>query len=510
MTYSYKPFTRAFRSPKDEAQSPTISTTAVEHRFVAVGFNDGDCSSAASLVEDDLQVPRLPTKSMIALTCGIGGLRLIWSILFSHGSAYLFSLGITKSQSSLIWAIAPICSALIQPIIGAISDISQSCWGRRRPFILAGTIGIATSLTASAWVSDIMRAVAAIFGVHSYEGIKTTTQIGTIICITLLNLCIQPLQSGLRALVIDVCPSEQQSIASAWAGRFTGISNILGYILGSLPLVVSHGNEAWRFRLLSLLSVVVLVITVLTTIYFICEEDPRGVAYEPQKGHLLRALRNVKDGWSSMSTQARRVCTVQFFAWMGWFGFLFYSTLGIERFDFLRDASIRLDTFASLLSAIAALATTVISPHVASPNLVVSFSEKSIPSSRFGKWRTIFIFTTNTAILLIALTGVSWGITQWTPFALLGEEIAMHQAEKDSATEKGGQKWMSSPSGALMGVHNAAISIPQILAAHGSSFIFFMFEGNRSGEDDSIAWVLRTSGVAALVAAWLSWRLKLR
>ena len=392
-----------------------------------------------------------------------------------------------------------------------------------------------------------MRALAALFGLHSHESVKTMVQIGTIICITLLNVSMQPLQSGLRALIVDVCPSEQQNFASAWAGRFTGISNILGYILGSLPLgFLPPGNEAWRFRFLSLLSVTLLASTVLITIYFIREEDPRESAYVPREGMLLlRTLRDVKDGWSSMPLQARRVCFVQFFAWMGWFGFLFYSTSyvgqlyltrsrrrGVEHFELLKDAGIRLGTFASFLSAITALATTVIAPHVASMDLSLPRSRKSVskrPRSRseFGWWRqthivwalslllyalctfgTIFVSSTTAAILVIALTGVSWGITQWAPFTLLGEEIAMHQAETDSATEKGGRHWMTNQSGAIMGVHNASISAPQILAALGSSCIFWLFEGNRPGEDDGIAWVLRTSGVAAVVAAYFAWCLK--
>ena len=392
-----------------------------------------------------------------------------------------------------------------------------------------------------------MRALAAVFGFHSHESVKITIQIGTVICITLLNLSTQLLQSGLRALIVDVCPSEQQIFASAWAGRFIGISNILGYMLGSLPLgFISHDNEAWRFRFLSLLSVAVLVCTVLITTYFIREENPRESVYELQEGMLLlRTFRNLKDGWSSMTSHARRICFVQFFAWMGWFGFLFYSTSyvgrlyltesrrrGVEHFDLLGDAGIRLGTFASLLSAVTALATTVIAPHAASMNSELSLSKRSMLKglgSRIGsgRWRqthimwamslllyafctfcTIFVSSTNAAILVIALTGVSWGVTQWAPFALLGEEIATHQAERDSASEKGGRQWMTSQSGAIMGIHNAAISIPQIVAALGSSFTFLLFEGNRSGEDDGIAWVLRTSGVPALVAAYFAWRLK--
>jgi solute carrier family 45 protein 1/2/4 len=398
-----------------------------------------------------------------------------------------------------------------------------------------------------AWVASITRALVAVFGFHSHESIKSAVQVGTIICITLLNLSIQPLQSGLRALIVDVCPSDQQAFASAWAGRFTGISNILGYILGSLPLsFVSQDNEAWRFRFLSMLAVVVLAFTVLVTIYFIQEEDPREQAYEPYEGiRILQALRNVKNGWSSMPLQARRVCFVQFFAWMGWFGFLFYSTSyvsrlyinesrrrGVEHFSLLRDAGTRLGTFASLLSAITALTTTMIVPYITSINSVSTLTRNALLKglrTRVGSglWRethiiwatslllyavctfsTIFISSTNAAILIIALTGVPWGITQWAPFALLGKEIAMHQAQSVSTAEKGGRQWMTSQSGTIMGVHNAAISVPQILAALGSSAIFHLLEGNRFVEDDGIAWVLRTSGMAALVAAYFAWRLK--
>ncbi|KAL9085896.1 MAG: hypothetical protein Q9165_007379 [Trypethelium subeluteriae] len=473
-------------------------------------------------------------------------LQLIWSTIFSHGSAYLFFLSITPSQSSLIWAIAPLCGAIIQPLIGSVSDTSRSRFGRRRPFILGGAVGVIISLSALAWVGAIMHGLASLLGRSESESLRIAIQAGTIICVTMLNLSMQPLQLGLRALIVDACPADQQSSASAWAGRFTGIANILGYILGSLPLgAITHDNEARRFRVLTLSSVAALVGTVATTCYFIREDDGRDMVYEPQDGMLiLRFARNMRNGWSSMTVRARRVCCVQFFAWMGWFGFLFYSTSyvgrlyidesrrnGVEHFYFLQDAGIRLGTFASLLSAVAAFATTVIVPQIARAKEGVSLDEKEMFKGlkrrvKDGKWWqthviwamslclyavctfcTIFIVSTNAAILVIALTGVSWGITQWAPFALLGEEIAMRQAEGNSTAEEGGRQWTTSQSGAIMGVHNAAISVPQILAAVGSSFIFWLFEDHRSGGNDGIAWVLRCSGVAALIAAYFAWRL---
>ncbi|KAF2014000.1 MFS general substrate transporter [Aaosphaeria arxii CBS 175.79] len=535
---------------RDTSSDPSIGTAEMAipggRSIRASSPTSSSSMAAAALAEEAHQLPKLSLGLLIALTCSIGGLQFVWSTIFSHGSAYLFSLGITESQSSLIWAIAPICGAFVQPVVGALADNSRSRWGRRRPFILGGAIGVVISIILLAWIDDIMRCLTAILGIQSKDTIQTTVQVGTIVCIALLNLAVQPLQLGLRALIVDVCPSEQQSLASAWAGRFTGISNILGYLLGSLSIgPLAEDDESWRFRFLSLLTVFMLSSTVVITLFFIREHHAGDLVAEVQEPtSIFHVFRDVKDGWAIMSPQARRVCLVQFCSWMGWFGFLFYSTSyvgrlylaesrkqGVEPTDALKDASIRIGTFASVLSSITAFATTVIAPHIAA-------SKSTLPSPILdglkarvsaGWWRqkhilwamslflyafctfcTFFISSTNAAIFIVTLVGLSWGITQWAPFALLGEEIAMHEVEgedDDSEVEKG-REGMTAQSGAIMGVHNAAISIPQILAAFGSSFIFWLCKGDKPGEGNGIPWVLRISGVAALVAAYFAWRLK--
>lgn len=559
MAYSYKPSSRAFRFPKRERSpvSPALGS-AVEHHFDT--FSASDASSTFGVEDSDAGSQKLPSRLLVALTCGIGGyalllgsnsnanvfsLQLVWSTIFSHGSAYLFSLGISKPQSSLIWAIAPICGTVVHPIIGAISDSSRLPWGRRRPFILGGTVAIIISLTTLAWIRSLSLSLSTTFQVHSEETVKVATQYGAILCILVLNLAIQPLQSGIRALMIDVCPSEQQSIASAWASRFSGLGNILGYILGSVPLsFISSEHEAWRFRYLSLLSMVILVITVTITMYYIQEDNPRDSTYESQDGLLpLRIYRNVRQGYFVMSPRVRHVCRIQFFAWMGWFGFLFYSTSyvsrlymdrsrrhGVEYSAALQDSGMRVGTTASLLSAIVALGTTILLPHVAQTTPNESYFSEKVGASRRFEWMrqthvlwtmshilyascmitTLFVSTSTAGTLLFSLIGISWGVTQWAPFAIIGEEIAMYQAERESAPESGGKMWISNQSGAIMGVHNAAISLPQILAALGCSFIFWVGKKNcvGAGVGDSIGWVLRASGMAALVAAWFAWRLR--
>ena len=59
-----------------------------------------------------------------------------------------------------------------------------------------------------------------------------------------------------------------------------------------------------------------------------------------------------------------------------------------------------------------------------------------------------------------------------------------------------------------MGLHNVAIAAPQIIATLVSSAIFKAVQKPRgSAGDDSVGWVLRFGGLAALIAAYMTSRI---
>jgi len=62
--------------------------------------------------------------------------------------------------------------------------------------------------------------------------------------------------------------------------------------------------------------------------------------------------------------------------------------------------------------------------------------------------------------------------------------------------------------GVILGLHNVAVAAPQIVATIVSSAIFKLAQKPR-GEpyDTSVGWVLRFGGLAALVAAFFTWRI---
>lgn len=82
------------------------------------------------------------------------------------------NLGLTKSNTSLVWIAGPLSGLVVQPIVGAIADESKSKWGRRRPFIVIGSIIVAISLLTLGFTKEI---------VEMFVSDKETARIFTII-----------------------------------------------------------------------------------------------------------------------------------------------------------------------------------------------------------------------------------------------------------------------------------------------------------------------------------------
>ena len=138
---------------------------------------------------------------------------------------------------------------------------------------------------------------------------------------------------------------------------------------------------------------------------------------------------------------------------------------------------------------------------------------------------TFFVTTTKGATILAGVVGISAGMTQFVPFALISMVLAKYN-NKDMSVESrglmesekamGSSKYQTQP-GIVMGLHNTAIAAPQLIAAVGSSAIFGLF-GRGDNEEDkyesakkdvtSTGWVLRVGGVTALVAIYMISKLK--
>ena len=144
-------------------------------------------------------------------------------------ASFLKSLG---TAVAIIW----------QPIVGGISDRTVSPWGRRRPFIVAGTAGDVVFLIGIALAGNYWWLVVFYF---------------------LLQFASNTAQAPYQGLLPDVVPEPQRAEASG----FYGVANLVGIATGTVGagLLLAHFG-----RTVAVASIIaVLVATMLATVLFV-------------------------------------------------------------------------------------------------------------------------------------------------------------------------------------------------------------------------------------------------
>jgi solute carrier family 45 protein 1/2/4 len=106
---------------------------------------------------------------------------------------------------------------------------------------------------------------------------------------------------------------------------------------------------------------------------------------------------------------------------------------------------------------------------------------------------TLVVKSWEGTVVLVSLVGCSWAATQWIPHAIIGAEISPKHDMDDTLLEH---------RGAILGLHNLAISGPQIVAASASSGIMWLMTA--AGSVEPAVWPLRVAALPAMIAATLA------
>jgi len=176
------------------------------------------------------------------LWTSLGGLILPDMIIQLVGREHEgFALGVLEAVGSLM-------AVVWQPMAGALSDRTSSRFGRRRPFIVVGTVGDVLFL--------IGLALSGTFGL-------------VLIFYFLLQAASNTAQGPYQGLMPDVVPEAQRGTASG----YFGVANVVGLLAGTLGSgwILAHAG-----RTAALLSIcALLVLTMLATVLFIPDRAPR-------------------------------------------------------------------------------------------------------------------------------------------------------------------------------------------------------------------------------------------
>jgi Na+/melibiose symporter-like transporter len=142
--------------------------------------------------------------------------------------------------SSFLKSIGTVMAIVWQPIVGAVSDRTVTPWGRRRPFILAGTAGDLLFLAGIALAGNYWWLVVFYF---------------------LLQFASNTAQAPYQGLLPDVVPNEQRGTASG----YYGLANLVGILAGTVGagLLLAHFGRVAAVSSIAVVLVVAMLVTIL-------------------------------------------------------------------------------------------------------------------------------------------------------------------------------------------------------------------------------------------------------
>jgi len=374
---------------------------------------------------------------------------------------------------------------LVQPTIGVISDNCNLRWGRRRPFILVGSIFIVVGMLLISNAKDIGK----LLGDGHYNALTIA-----IIGFWVLDLSNNTVQGPCRALLVDVAPASQQNLGGSIFSFMLGAGNLLGYFAGSLHLIEWLPFMKTDLRALYTIGICFLIVCVTITIIFTKETIPCNSIEKPKENPFRALLKGI----CKMPRGMKRICAVQFFSWFAWFTFILYITTWVGENVFKGDpgadpSSDSLLKFqegvrcGALGLTIFAAVTTVCS--VLFPSLSRHVGIKPIfflSQLILGVCllSTVWINSKEGALIIIAACGIPWTAVMIFPFTV----VAMSVEESES--------------GMYMGVLNIFVVLPQILVSLGIGFIIDIFDGD-------LVSALVSGAISAFLSSILVWTLVL-
>ncbi|WFD34432.1 hypothetical protein MCUN1_001273 [Malassezia cuniculi] len=408
-----------------------------------------------------------------ALMAGSLGSHLVWSVQNGHAALFLQRLGLSKSLTALVLMVAPFSGLVVQPLIGLLSDRCMSAWGRRRPYLFVGGLGCIASLTCMAVSSAMV----------GEKGALLTRLLG-ILSIIGVDISLNMMAAAHRALAADILPADEQDSVNAWGTRLGGLGSVLGYVLGRLDLHTAlHGDQ------LGVLAIAAGIGVVVTHAPLLLVRESRLVHRSSMSPTLFGVMRSLLDTLHELPKSITDLFAIQFFAWLAWFPVLFYSAAWVA--DMYRagstdnDAAARAGSQAMLAFACSSLITSVVLPPLlhwlrtvrktARPTLAQAWMAGHVifgVTLLFGTCPVHAARSVGGATALLGVLGISWALTNWAPFGLLGMLLHTEHTRGNSIALDGRDAQgdtLRGHVGAVFGLHNWSVVVPQLVVSLVSS-----------------------------------------
>lgn len=403
---------------------------------------------------EDNVLKRFSTAKFLSFALGFFGLQFAWQMRIILSGPVTENLGASPFLFGLIWLAGPFTGMVVQPLIGALSDKTTSPFGRRRPYLLGGALLSALALWAlpnseliTNWLSSALHIKFPALAALCFAAVM----------IWILDACVNIAQGPYRALVPDVVPPEQHSIANSYISLAIGLGSVVA--AGTAPFLKWAFNYQMSINAQFIMAALAFSLGMAWTCIMIKERR-----YQPKEDEAKEKFDFIKSlkEFFALSPEVGKICWMQFFTWIGNMCMMIYFTqYAIHTVYAVPDLSNVSEVVKSSYDAAVLAGTNFSSICFAIFNLVcfvvaipigvlsVKYGNKKVHIISMLSMAAAFLgmaFVTNVKVVavLMALSGIGWASICALPFAMLSQYIK-------PGTE-----------GSVMGIFNIFIAGPQV------------------------------------------------
>ncbi|MBD8618712.1 MFS transporter [Sphingomonas sp. CFBP 13728] len=427
--------------------------------------------------------PHLSLARILEMNLGFLGLQFSFGLQQGNMAPIYSYLGASEASLPLLQLAGPMTGLLIQPLIGALSDRTDSRWGRRTPYFLFGAVLCAFGLFFMPLSHSILMAVSMLWILDAGN-----------------NITMEPY----RAYVSDRLNEDQHEIGFLTQSAFTGLAQMLAFLTPSL-LVWAGMNQDWvdahnipyTARIAFMIGAVLSFSTILWSIRRVPElplslAERTRIAAKP-KG-LAATLKEIGSAIRDMPPAMRRLAVMSLFQWYAMAAYWAYVIYSIGRSVYgtevatssgFHSAVLTNGVMAAFYNGVAFVAAFAMVP-LAKRLGAASLHALCLVLAGIGMMWLPHI--TDKALLFVPAIGIGigWASIMGNPYVILAGAIPAERT------------------GVYMGIFNMMIVIPMLVFA---ATMPFCYEPLLNGDPRN---VLTLCGILMLCAAIAVWTVRER
>ena len=421
-----------------------------------------------------LAKPHLSIWQIINMNVGFFGIQFSFGLQQSNMSPIYKYLGADEAALPLLSLAGPVTGLLVQPLIGAMSDRTDSRWGRRTPYFMIGALLCSLGLLFMPF-SPVLWFAAGLLWILDAAN----------------NVTMEPY----RAYVSDRLNREQYSLGFLTQSAFTGLAQTLAYLMPSILIGMGMNRDAVgdnHIPQATMAAFVMGAVFSLVTVWWSVRKGPElplsTEAIQEMRARPTGGMATLREIWlavKEMPGTMRRLWWMKLFQWYGMMCYWIYIVPSLAKTMFhtsdattagFREAGLLNGQIGGFYNFVAFLSAFAMVPFTRrfGPKVVHAVC---LTLAAAGMW--VLPDITNKWLLFVPMVGIglAWASIMGNPYILLAGSIPPERA------------------GVYMGIFNMFIVIPMIIQALTLPLFYHSALG---GQPEN---VIRLAGALLLCAA---------